>query len=213
MTHTENLWRDLCEKQGACDACRPAGAIHPAAKPLFGRFRPRANGILFVFEAPNLGDTSNAGYITYERIARTDETGKFTKELFEQELGIQWDRFQVTNAVLCLPKSEGGRYPVKTLHLRNCAQNLRDLIDVLQPIVIASVGGTALKALQRLYGLPITTLRSAAASELLLPDRRWLFPLFHTGRLGRGNRSAEQQRADWRALAKFVKKNGTSLHG
>lgn len=219
MGDLERPWCILRRKQAACVACKSSDAIHLGAKPLFGKFRPRKKGILFAFEAPNLGDTENAGYITYDVIAKTDETGRFTTELFQERLGLQHENFQVTNAVLCLPKvDKHGGYPVRAVHLRNCADNLRAQIELLDPIVIASVGATALNALRRLYNLRVATLGNIVEPAspqdrwLELPDGRWLFPLFHTGRQGQANRPREKQHADWAALAKFAKQKGVVLN-
>jgi len=55
--------------------------LHEGARPLFGRFTPWKNGLLFVFEALNPEDTRdpNKGYLTYDQ--GTDPTGRFARKL------------------------------------------------------------------------------------------------------------------------------------
>jgi uracil-DNA glycosylase family 4 len=206
----EKAWPDLRDRLSLCRLCLGA-SLHSTAQPLFGRFRPRKNGVLFVFEAPNRADTEDEGkqYITYDKI--TDSTGKFTEQLFREQLGIGWQDFQVTNAVLCLPKrNPKGAYPVQSSHLKNCNGNLRAQINVLEPKVVVPVGGEAIRALARIERLESMTLRQIVARPLQWYGR-WLFPLFHTSSLGRANRSPEQQEADWSALAVFLRDNEVAL--
>lgn len=207
----EASWPELVDQQQACAICRENGLLHEKAQPLFGRFNARKKSVLFVFEAPNLGDTEDSGkqYITYDKI--TDPTGKFTETLFREELGIGWEDFQVTNAVLCLPKrNEKGGHPVVTAQLRNCKNNLLHQIEVLDPEVVVSVGGIALDALRRIKPFERNPLKNMVARPLAWHDR-WLFPLFHTSRLGQISRNAEEQRSDWRALAVFLVENDIKI--
>jgi uracil-DNA glycosylase family 4 len=192
-----------------CRDCQPLGVLHQKAKPLFGRFEARRRQVLFVFEAPNLDDTVNPqkGYLTYD--AATDPTGIFTHQLLVDVLGMSSDAFQVTNAVLCLPAARDGKFPVLPSQLQSCSEKLRRQIDALDPVVVASVGGTALDALRRLEDHGLRALKEAVAHPRPWLGR-WLFPLAHTSRLGRRNRKERDQVLDWIALREFLASKGVS---
>ncbi|WP_437923781.1 uracil-DNA glycosylase family protein [Sorangium sp. So ce291] len=216
MSSVEASWRQLQREIEACQACREGRAsplIDPAARPLFGRFRPWLEGVLFVFEAPNLDDTVNPSkqYLTID--PETDPSGRFTHLLVTEELGLDVSAFQVTNSVLCLPAGSGGKYPVRALQTRTCSSNLQRQIDVLRPRVVAPVGSAALAATRILEDHGLRHLTTAVARPVRWYDR-WLFPLFHTSMLARNGpagRRAEQQRADWRHLRAFLVEQGVSI--
>jgi len=216
MTHVsgneivESEWRLTCNKIAACKDCRSHGLIHIASKPLFGRFTPRRGGVLFVFEAPNLTDTVDPkkGYLTYD--CATDHTGQFTYQLITQVLGITSSAFQVTNAVLCLPAIKKDSYPVRPAQMRICSNNVRRQIETLNPLVVVSVGGKALAALRHIDDHGLRKLTSSVAQPCPWFGR-WLFPLFHTSRKGRANRSADKQQDDWASLLAFIRVKGANL--
>lgn len=206
--HVEQAWRLACTAFATCQDCRGRGLLHSAAKPLFGRFRSRRRGVLFIFEAPNRADTvdPNKGYLTYD--AATDPTGRFAHKLFAEVLGLSAEDFQVTNSVLCLPaeKRAGNKatYPVPRMQTRMCSATIRRQITVLDPLVVASVGAKALDALRFVAEHAFPKLSLCVAKPRPWFDR-WLFPLFHTGDLGRANRSAEKQKDDWASLREFLR--------
>jgi uracil-DNA glycosylase family 4 len=206
------VWRASCTALEACIDCRRDGLIHEHARPLFGKFQPRLHGVLFVFEAPNQGDTTDPkkGYITYDVI--TDPTGKFTHELFSQVLGLVADDFQVTNSVLCLPARRKNSFTVQAAQTKACSEKLRQQIVILDPRVVVSVGGQALAALRLLEDHHMTSMSKAVAQPTEWFGR-WLFPLAHTSVLGRMNRAREKQVEDWMALKKFLAAKDVRLKG
>jgi uracil-DNA glycosylase family 4 len=205
-------WRELTRELARCRDCRQPGLLHESAKPLFGRFRPRRRGVLFVFEAPNHRDTTHPakGYITYDQV--DDQTGRFTKELFTQILRMPPEEFHVTNAVLCLPRRINAAFPVYARQVRNCSSNLRRQIEVLDPLVVVSVGRTALDALSRIQRFPYVNFRCVIGRPRPWLNR-WIFPLAHTSRQGRLRRPEETQRSDWRALASFLQERRAHFSG
>jgi uracil-DNA glycosylase len=216
MSSIKTSWRQLQSEMESCRACREGRAsplIDPAARPLFGRFQPWPEGVLFVFEAPNLDDTVNPGKQHLTIDPDTDPSGRFTHLLVTVELGLDVSAFQVTNSVLCLPARSGDKYPVRALQTRTCSSNLQRQIDVLRPRVVASVGGAALGATRLLEDHGLRTLATAVARPVRWYGR-WLFPLLHTSMMARngpGGRRAEQQRADWRHLRAFLLEQGVTI--
>jgi len=219
-------WAKLVAEQSTCEECRlrkklglvdvgGSELVDHRAKPLFGRFDPWKNGLLFVFEAPNLEDTIDPakGYLTYDQ--ETDPTGRFARVLMTEELGLAPQYFQVTNSVLCLPRSREGKFPVSAKQAQRCAARLREQIEVLAPAVVVSVGAKALDSLKHIekHGL-------GKISEVVATPRawfgRWLFPVYHTGQLARNahnGRPESLQREDWRKLRLFMDSKGVRVPG
>ena len=209
-------WAALVNTQRACRRCEYECApslIQPGARPLFGRFKVWKNGILFLFEAPNWDDTFNKdkGYLTCE--SDTDPSGRFARRLMVEELGLDPDRFQVTNSVLCLPAKKNGRFPISVTQRRLCGSLIRDQIRILDPFAVVPVGRAALEATRHLEPHPYRRMIEAVARPIKWSGR-WLFPLFHTSMLARngpGGRREEDQRRDWRALRDFLKAHGIKV--
>ncbi len=204
----KSTWQQLVACQATCSHCLKNAdfpLVHPQAKPLFGRFTPWLGGVLFVFEAPNRDDTLNPdkGYLTYD--LNDDSTARFTTELIESELGLPLPFFQVTNAVLCLPREHGGKFPVTGVQAKACSEHIKNQILTLQPVIVATVGGVALRALSYIERHSLTRL-----SECVAKPKPWfgrlLYPLYHTSQLGRIGRPADKQRQDWRKLRRVMAK-------
>ena len=138
-------WPALVERLGVCRRCHEASALYPGARPLFARFTGERADLLFVLEAPNYDDTfdPDKGYLTYD--ADTDPSGRFFRELYMTVLGEPIEQAVITNAVLCLPAGDSGRYPVTSKTIKNCSPNLRDQILSLDPLIVVTVGAKALE--------------------------------------------------------------------
>ena len=71
-------WSNLVASHRTCQRCKmncDSALLHEGARPLFGRFTPWKNGLLFVFEALNPEDTRdpNKGYLTYDQRSEQQE--------------------------------------------------------------------------------------------------------------------------------------------
>lgn len=197
----------------ACDAACSPSLRESGSRPLIGRFDLWRNGAFFVFEAPNRADTfdPDKGYPTYDR--DTDPTGRFTRRLLHEELQLDVRFFQVTNAVLCLPRSQEGKYPVETAQLRQCSQLLTDQIAAIHPLVVVPVGARALNATRMIDDHRIRRMKDAVARRIPWAGR-WLFPVYHPSLLGRHpttGRSESDQRSDWRALRQCLLDLGAQI--
>lgn len=202
----ERAWTALQERLSVCRVCHAkdgeTALAEPGAYPLFPKSMPASSDILFIFEAPNRDDTFDPekGYLTYD--TDTDPSGRFFRELFDEELREPIEAVAVTNSVLCLPRRKGVRYPISARMRRACSENLRAQIEVLNPAIVAPMGGQALKATRLIEDHGKQKISNTVA--VAIPwFGRLLFPLFHTGMLARNGpsgRKAEEQRGDWRAL-------------
>lgn len=194
------------EEARACGRCRDAGALFRHedgrwALPILQAQPPAHAEVLVIAEAPNFDDTfdPNKGHLTYDD--ETDPSGRFATELLES-VGLPADRVLFTNAVLCLPASRNGKFPVRARQMMLCSSWLALLIESANPRAVITFGATALRAAHRVepHGLHLRE----GAGQLRPWGRRWLLPLYHPGRLGRIARPADQQLRDIRPLRNFL---------
>ncbi len=199
----------LRDELASCTVCRADGLLFPNARPLFCKPSTTKARVLFVAEAPNHADTFDAdkGYLTYDD--DTDPTGVFFRELALDVLGLAEDEVLVTNAVLCLPArtKQNNHKPSATL-VSKCAPNLRRQMEVVDPLVVVTMGTVPLQAAAKVEDHGLRRMKDAVASP-----RPWfgrtLFPVYHPGMLARNGpsgRKADEQRRDWRALRDLLDK-------
>lgn len=202
-------WDGTKKNLAGCEACRENASgnlIDKNARPLFGKFRPIARGLLFVFEAPNRDDTYNPakGYITVN--AETDPSGTFLYELANRAFGCHPESLQIINSVLCLPAERNGDRNVSGRQRRLCTENLRQQITILDPLLVVPLGVQPLKALDHVCPHGIRRISEGVAQPVEWMGR-WLFPLYHTSkqaRYGPTGRKPERQHSDWCELRKFT---------
>jgi uracil-DNA glycosylase family 4 len=172
------------------------------ARPLFHEGGNLESDILFVFEAPNYSDTfdPDKGRMTTGEAA--DPTDRFFTDCLSNEVGIEPEQTMVVNSVLCLPARVDGRYPVCAEQRRHCSPNLRSAIENVDPRVVVTMGGAALEALKLIEHHRLELGGAAARPHEWFG--RAFFPLYHPSNLGRVTRSADEQRADYEALRRFM---------
>jgi uracil-DNA glycosylase len=111
--------------------------------------------------------------------------------------------------VLCNPRDQAGRNDRPTrAEIANCGQHLRELIQILDPAWVVTLGSIALQALARIAPHELILRRDVATPVLWLD--RWLLPLYHPGPQALLHRSLEVQGADYARLRELVK--GRSDH-
>ena len=204
----QEVLRAYREDATVCVRCRSNDLIHRHqdgrwARPLFHEEGTCRSGVLFVFEAPNSGDTydPNKGRMTCD--LSTDLTGKFLFRLLTH-IGLTPEDVLLTNSVLCLPRTEG--YRVLPAQRNACLYWLGRLIQDVNPGVVVTCGVKALEAIHILaqHGLEL----SSSVGRLHPWYGRMLLPLYHPSPRGRITRSAEQQFSDIAALIPYLKGTG-----
>ena len=141
---------------------------------------------------------------------------------FERLLGLAGlNRSQVfvTNAVLCNPRDEkGNNAPPNQTEIDNCAAFLRSQIEVIQPLMVMTLGSVALEATRRIepHELTLRTSVRTACSWF----GRILLPLYHPGARAMIHRSFPNQTADYyfvgetfRRLTKKRRKLSSKVRG
>ena len=185
----------LVARAQACRLCpRMEGrrrVLGPGNGPLDAR-------VLFVAEAPGRrgGDRTGVPLVS-------DQSGRNFGRLLE---GVGWRREDVfvSNAVLCNPRDAGGRNDTPTsAEMRNCSAHLRDLLDILDPPYVVTLGRAALSALALIAPHQVDLRRHVATP---LPwAGRILVPLYHPGPRAQLHRSFAQQQEDFARLRTFIR--------
>jgi len=159
---------------------------------------------MFVAEAPG-----RLGAELYGIPLFGDKTG----QTFEFLLGIaglsRKDVF-ITNAVLCNPRTEAGLNDKPSItEILNCNSWLRQTIELVSPVVVVSLGVTAL------YSLSLIQKHNVVLREDVGRPVRWfgryLIPLYHMSPRALIHRNIDTQKKDYRRLQRFVSSLGV-LH-
>ncbi|MEM9191608.1 MAG: uracil-DNA glycosylase [Myxococcota bacterium] len=137
---------------------------------------------------------------------RGDRTGDNFDSLLEGA-GIDRADLFITNAVLCTPKERTQRSrPPSKAEVARCTYFLRNLIFVIGPAIVVTLGSTALAATEAIEGHGLLLKWNAGSVHRWYG--RFLLPLYHPGARAMIQRSlAEQQRdyAEWGALLRSAK--------
>lgn len=111
-----------------------------------------------------------------------------------------------TNAVLCL-KQGGLTDKIRRKCYNNCYKLfLKELISIIEPQVIITLGKNAYQSVARIYGLkvePFSVLVDRIITDqkpVKLAKNTWLLPAPHCGPLGLAFRSFDKQKQLWKAI-------------
>lgn len=151
---------------------------------------------LVVAEAPGVRGAQQTGVPLHG-----DHVGDHFERLLS-DAGMRREDLFITNTVLCAPrtKDDRARSPSRK-EIGRCAHFLRELVGSLSPVLVVTLGATALGALEEIapHGL---SLRHHVGQA-----RRWhgrfLLPLYHPSSRAMIKRSWARQREDyalWRSL-------------
>ena len=153
--------------------------------------------IMFVNERPGRIGTGASGYVSFNN---NDPSAMFCKVCFNQ-LNLDRNLIFITNACLCHPDFPGytDKAPTKK-EIVNCHEWLYKQISIMQPELIVTIGGTALKSM-RLFFASSEQLKTFQLKKdigkVVRDTTPWVYPLYHTSRRGRTHRDAEKQKDDW----------------
>lgn len=150
---------------------------------------------MFVAEAPGRLGAERTGIPLF---------GDRSGDRFEELLGaMRWNRRDVfiTNAVLCNPRDiDGNNSPPTTLEISNCSMFLRKTIQLVNPLLVVSLGGVALRALT-LVSKHDLELRTSVGKVVHWYDRT-LGVLYHPGPRTAIHRPWQKQLEDAQIVAR-----------
>ncbi len=199
-TEKERQFLQLVRRVKACQLCprmmNSARVIGPGCGPLNAP-------LMFIGEAPGrLGaDVSHLPF-------HGDKAGHNFESLLNQVGLTRYDIF-VTNAVLCNPKGDGGNNATPNLReQRNCQNHLREQLELLNPRIVVTLGGTALRAAAGLAPHNLT-LRDDVRTAVPW-NGRLLIPLYHPGQRALLHRSFANQLSDYQFVVETLTRMGKS---
>ena len=153
--------------------------------------------LLFVAEAPGRFGAGRTG-IPFNG----DRSGN-NFEILLGHAGFNRKDIFITNAVLCNPLKSGNNRRPTIKEIENCSSFLQDLINLIAPKVISTLGGVGLESINRLfrtrYKLADVVARPLNVCKFIL------FPLYHPSpRVVYTRRTLDQQKRDFKKLAKIL---------
>jgi DNA polymerase len=155
--------------------------------------------VLFLAEAPG-----RLGAVKTRLPLSGDVTGRNFERLLE---AANWTRRDVwvANAVMCWPRAANGNNGRPShSELLNCSHHLARQIEIIDPLVVVSLGHVALDALRLLAPVDRGPLRDLVGRRLEWAGRV-LVPLYHPSpRVVNTTRSLSEQARDFCALREFV---------
>lgn len=199
-----NTTRELIFSARSCDLCYGGEAIYiPEPDPKNSLTQA---DVMFVNERPGRIGTGQSGYVSFDN---DDPSANFFKECFEST-GIPREDIFITNACLCHPDFAGYTDTAPKLkEIKNCHYWLERQINLVQPKLIVTVGRVALESVLRyikIWPLPNRPRFLELVGAPIDTDSMVVFPVAHTSRLGRVNRTADLQKEDWKKIAGKLRK-------
>lgn len=163
------LFKSLCAEAQACTVCPELAHRTAVLSDLNGTLNPK---VMFVAEAPG-----RQGADRTRRPFYGDNSGKNFQTLLDS-IGLRREEIFITNAVLCSPRTEtdANRKPTRT-EIKNCSSYLERTIELIDPMVIATLGSVALDAIKAVRPHELK-LKEDAGSPIVWYGRT-LIPLYH----------------------------------
>jgi uracil-DNA glycosylase len=129
----------LSTEARACRICPDLADKTAVLSELNGTLDPK---VLFIGEAPG-----RAGADRTRRPFYGDKSGNNFQTLLDS-IDLSREDIFITSAVMCSPRSatDANRKPVRS-EIKNCSGYLKRVLELIQPRVIATLGGVALEAL------------------------------------------------------------------
>ena len=195
-TQEQYLWfGDVAQRAYDCRHCPRMEAHSAVLGPLNGRLEAR---VLVVGEAPGRFGAA---------VTRIPFRGDRSGENFERLLpsaGLRREDLFIANAAQCNPKDDKGRNDAPTpRELRNCSGYLREMLDIIQPLYIVTLGRKALDALHIIEPHAVSLSGHVATA---VPWRNaTLVPLYHPSGRALARRPFSQQTEDYAALGHILR--------
>ena len=172
--------------------CEKAAVLSALNGPLDAR-------VMFIGEAPGRKGADRT------RIPFSgDQSGK-NFDRFLASINLRRDQIFITSAALCNPQTSSGanRKPSPS-EIVNCSGFLRRAIELIDPLVIVTLGSVALDALRRIHYHEFTL--KEAAGQIQEWNGRTLVPIYHPSpQVLAGHRREVEQLRDYNVVARAVR--------
>ena len=183
-------FKRLSKRSSLCRIC-PAMSDLPAI--LSSKNGSIYTDLVFVAEAPGRFGSGRTGIPFHG-----DRSGDNFEQLLNH-VGLKRKNIFITNAVLCNPLKDGKNRRPTTKEIDNCIPFLENLINIVTPKIVSTVGGVGLEAINRIFSTRYK-LADVVANPLPI-GKLILFPLYHPSpRVINTKRSLDQQKKDFKKL-------------
>lgn len=183
-------FQKLSENSSQCRLCPAMSDLPAILSPKNGSIY---TDLVFVAEAPGRFGSGRTGIPFHG-----DRSGDNFEQLLNH-VGLKRKNIFITNAVLCNPLKDGKNRRPTTKEIDNCIPFLENLIKIVTPKIVSTVGGVGLEAINRIFSTRYK-LADVVASPLPI-GKLILFPLYHPSpRVINTKRSLEQQKKDFKKL-------------
>jgi DNA polymerase len=190
MSDKEKEFRKLSKNSSQCRLC-PAMSDLPAI--LSSKNGSVHTDLVFIAEAPGRLGSGRTGIPFHG-----DRSGDNFEQLLNH-VGLKRKDIFITNAVLCNPLKNGNNRRPTIKEIDNCISFLENLINLITPKIISTLGGVGLEAINRIFSVSYK-LADVVASPLPI-GKFILFPLYHPSpRVIYTRRSLDHQKKDFEKL-------------
>jgi len=190
MSDKEKEFRKLSKNSSQCRLC-PAMSDLPAI--LSSKNGSIHTDLVFVAEAPGRFGSGRTGIPFHG-----DRSGDNFEQLLNH-VGLKRKDIFITNAVLCNPLKNGNNRRPTIKEIDNCTSFLENLINLITPKIISTLGGVGLEAINRIFSVSYK-LADVVASPLPI-GKFILFPMYHPSpRVIYTRRSLDHQKKDFEKL-------------
>ena len=181
-------------------ACRACAAMCGRRAVLSGHNGRTGARVMVVGEAPGRqgGDRTRVPF-------SGDQSGRNFQRYIDS-IGLRREELFITNAVLCNPRAASGanRRPAAS-EIKNCSAFLRRQVELLDPLVVVTLGSVALAALRGVEYHPFT--RKENAGQVQAWGGRLLVPLYHPSpQVLASHRREGAQLRDYGAVARALRR-------
>ena len=198
----ENQFAVLVKEAHSCRICPNLADKTAVLSELNGSLTPK---VFFIGEAP--------GRVGADRTRRPfygDKSGHNLQTLLDS-IGLGRDDIFITSAVMCSPRSatDANRRPTRS-EIKNCSAYLSRVLDLIDPPVIATLGGVALEALKLIQYHEFTLGKHAGTVQTW--NGRTLVPLYHPSpQVVASQRGLETQLGHFKVLLTAIRKGSGSV--
>ena len=192
-TTPTDAFERLVRRVRSCFACTQMNHVHVLAA---GNGSLSAR-VMFVGEAPGRLGAARTG-VPFT----SDQSGLRFQRLLAAS-GLPREEVFLTNALLCNPLRSGANRPPRHRELANCSGWLKAQINLVEPLLVVSLGTAALEALRLVEPHPYVLRRDAG--EAFPWYGRSLVPLYHPSPRTAARRPFRRQVEDFRRLGELVR--------
>ncbi len=161
--------------------------------------------IIFVLQSAGTAEGGAAKTGKLSDATNYDQTAKNAIKLRQSAKILDQECF-FTNSILHSAITEEGKMRVPfNNEIKQCSKFLKRIIDALDPLIVAPVGNSALRALNNIEHHPYKKI-TFCAGKCFSWYGRWAFPLVHWSPKGLINRKLDLQVQDFKLLRRTLDK-------